>query len=436
MTANKHLKQLVRARMARTGERYAAARRQIIREHSPDRSNPQAPAHLPGSIPAATALRILLRHSGARPSLSEAMAFGIAGGIGIGVFAFYYEREDVANFFIAGRHRWHDDQAYLFGALERLGVRAIIRESGGAKAARRQLIELVAAHGPCIAWVDMAGLPHRAMPEFWQGGGYHVVLVYAVDAVAGTALIGDLTDEPITIGLDELAQAQARIKKQQHRLLALEAAPDLSRLDDLILAGLRSCHAELLQPTLTQAAGNARLEALSTWAERMHGGTAKNAWERTFRPGPNLWRGLTAIYDFVEHYGTGGGLCRPIFADFLAESAAFLGRADLEALAEQYRVLGRAWSDLADAALPDDVAPLAEAKRLLAHKAELLHTGAPAAEVRAVWEQLADLERETANPFPLDNAGSTALRAGLRSRIEALYTAEQQALQALSNAVQ
>ena len=32
MTSHKHLKQLVRARMAKTGERYATARRQIVFE--------------------------------------------------------------------------------------------------------------------------------------------------------------------------------------------------------------------------------------------------------------------------------------------------------------------------------------------------------------------------------------------------------------------
>jgi hypothetical protein len=41
------------------------------------------------------------------------MLFGIAGGIGAGVFSFVYDKEDFASFFVAGRHNWQDGVAYL-----------------------------------------------------------------------------------------------------------------------------------------------------------------------------------------------------------------------------------------------------------------------------------------------------------------------------------
>ncbi|MFL5800856.1 MAG: hypothetical protein ACJ8CR_03865 [Roseiflexaceae bacterium] len=118
MTGQKHLKQLVRARMEKTGERYTTARRHIIRHVAPAPSDPAAHWHMPGNVPATTALRIILAHAGVYAPhtdqpFSEAMLFGIAGGIGVGVFSFFYEREDVATFFIAGRHEWHDDLAYM-----------------------------------------------------------------------------------------------------------------------------------------------------------------------------------------------------------------------------------------------------------------------------------------------------------------------------------
>ena len=115
MTARKHLKLLVRSRMGKTGESYASARRQVVNEDTSQESDSATRWHFPGSIPGVTALRILLAHAGIRDPrtnqpFSEAMTFGIAGGIGIGVFAFYYEKEDFASFFIAGRHLWQDDQ--------------------------------------------------------------------------------------------------------------------------------------------------------------------------------------------------------------------------------------------------------------------------------------------------------------------------------------
>src|SRR4051812_11568873 len=124
MTAHKHFKQLVRARMSQTGESYTTAWRHVIRAANIDDGDDRPTRwHLPGSIPAAAALRVLLTAAGARHPrggnkggpLSEAMVFGIAGGIGAGATSFYYEKGDFSSFFITGRHLWNDDRAYLTG---------------------------------------------------------------------------------------------------------------------------------------------------------------------------------------------------------------------------------------------------------------------------------------------------------------------------------
>jgi hypothetical protein len=154
-----------------------------------------------------------------------------------------------------------------------------------------------------------------------------------------------------------------------------------------------------------------------------------------FRPGPNLWRGLCSIYDFVEHYGSGGGLCRPLFADFLAEAAGALRDPTLAALGERYAELGREWSALADAALPDDVPLLGEAKALHGRKAELLHARAPAEEVRAVWRRLDALAVEAGERFPLSESDCATLRAGLSERILALHAGEVAAHEAIGEVV-
>jgi hypothetical protein len=421
--------------MQKTGERYATARRQLIQQTQTAPQNPATRGHFPGNVPATTALRILLTHHGVRAPhtgepFSEAMLFGLAGGIGIGVFSFFYARENFASFFIAGRHQWHDDEAYLKEALARLGCQTVVQESGGLKAAEQQLRTLL-KDGPCVAWVDMASLPHRAMPALWSGGGYHVVVVYAINEADGTALIGDLTDAPISIPLADLAQARARIKKQKNRLLAVRATAALPPLAELVQAGLQRCHHVLLHPTLPGMKSNGKLEALRTWAQRLHGSKDKDSWERIFQPGANLWRGLSSIYQFIEHYGTGGGLCRPLFAEFLQEAAAALGQPALATLGEQYAELGRQWSALAEAALPDDVPLMREAKELYVRHAELLHDGAPADDVRAGWQQQDALQRRAKEQFPLTVEECAALRAQLQTRVRALYEGEVAAQAAL-----
>src|SRR5205085_8659120 len=131
-------------------------------------------------------------------------------------------------------------------------------------------------------------------------------------------------------------------------------APPCPDLLQLVRDGLRACH-----QGLTTGKSNFALPAIRTWADRLHGSTDAERWERVFA-GPRLWGGLTAIHNYVEYYFTGGGLCRPLFADFLVEAATALARPRLRILAEQYQELGRRWSDLADAALPDDVPAMKE----------------------------------------------------------------------------
>jgi hypothetical protein len=405
MTAHKHLKQLIRARMEKTGERYAAARRMVLGEAEETPRDPATRWHFAGNVPATTALRTLLAHAGVRAPhtgkpFSEAMLFGIAGGIGIGVFSFYYKQGDIATFNISGRHQWHDHVAYLKDALAAFHIKPVLAESSGARTAQKQLIDALEKYGPTVAWVE----------------GYRVITVYSVDEKAGTARIGDLTDDPITMPLADLSATRLRIKSQKCRLLSIPSGGKAPPLKTLVEHGLKRCSEVLLHPTLKMAPGSCKLEALQAWAERMHGSDGPESWSRNFRPGPNLWRGLRSIHTFIEHYGTGGGLCRPLFADFLQEASAALSRPALASLSAQYAALGRQWSDLADAALPESVPAFREAKEQHAATIEAARCG------EGPLAHLEDAPQR--QPFPLSDAESDRLRTGLKQRILALYEGE------------
>jgi hypothetical protein len=355
------------------------------------------------------------------------MVFGIAGGIGAGVFAFHYEKEDFSSFFIAGRHLWQDDRAYFVRAAPRFGAAATVTESGGAKKGLEQLREAL-ANGPVIAWVDMTHLPHRGMPESWSGGGYHVIVIYEIDESAKVALAGDLTDDPIPIPLDDLARARARIRSQKHRLLALERREPVD-LRAAVIAGLRACRDGL-------AAGGKRnftLAAFEDWALRLSGSSARDSWDRVFRHGRPLWVGLRSVCDFIEFYGTGGGLMRPLFAEFLAEAGAALGERRLTALAARYSAIGTGWSELAAAALPAGVPELAETYMLLTRKTELLHAGGGSTgpDIRAVWALIEEMGVRIDREFSLALRDAAGLRADLRGRVLRLHDEETSALAGL-----
>jgi hypothetical protein len=437
MTLRKHFKKLVRTRMQKTAESYATARRHVLAQSAPEPPKSNIPWHFPGNVAATTALRVLLTHAGARhphtgAPFSEALLFAIAGGIGIGVFSFFYEKEKIATFFLAGRHLWHDHLAYLREALARFGIKPVVHETAGAKGAETALRAALAEHGTCAAWVDAAPLPHRAMPGSMGGSFYHVVTVYAIDDQS--ALIGDLTDDPVSIMLADLASARARIKKDKHRLLSIAPAVMAADLPDLVRAGLRACHAGLGGAGgVKSAAKNFSLEALRTWADRLHGSNDRERWERVFERGPRLWQALLSVHEWIEHQG--GGLCRPLFAEALTEAADACSVVGWRSLAERYRELGTAWSALADVALPADVPAFRAARELHARRSELIHSGGSADEIRAVWARLDALRGEVREQFPLSEAECTDLRVGLQKRVRSLYEYEVAARDALGKSI-
>jgi hypothetical protein len=421
MTERKHFKQLVRSRMSKTGESYSSARRQVMRQPADPSTSQRTPHHFPGSIPVPTALRALLAHAGVRnphtkAPLSEAMVFGFDGGIGAGVFAFHYAKEDFSSFFIAGRHGWQDDAHWGHTALKRLGLTFTVKESSGVKPAEKHLHELLEGGRPVMTWVDASGLPYRALP--------------GIDEAAGTALVGDLADDLIAVPLPQLAIARGRIKKFKNRLLAVEPPKRVPDLATLVRGSLREC----VDGLTTCKMKNFRLDAFASWADRLDGSKAADSWEKIFPPGHHLYQGLRSITEYIEYYGTGGGLCRPIFAEFLEESSLALGDRKLGALAERYGSLGREWTALAAAALPDAFPVFKETRELLAKKWEGLHTeGAGAAEtITACFASLDEHTARIKKSFPLDAAGSAALRRDLKRRVTTLYEEEVAALDALA----
>lgn len=445
MTTHKHLKARIRSRMQRTGESYTTARRHVLAGrpvdpdtsagHDPDVRTPaDAPIALPGLTPEATTLRVVLTNAGVtaphtdRP-WSEPMLLGLSGGIGVSVFSFRYEREDVSTLFVGARSP--DSAEAMIGGLDLLGLPSTVGETTGRATAARRLRQDLEAHGPVGAWVDAATLGTRAMPASWEGGAYHVLAVLDLDDDAGTATVSDLADALITVDQAVLAAARSRIRKQRHRVLAVTGMPaGTVDLDAVVRTAVGRCHARLTSGRIR----NQTVAALDELADRMHGSTAADGWARMFPPGRHLWMALTSLHDFVEHYGTGGGLSRPLYARFLREAAVTTDAALLDEAAERYEDLGEQWTALARAALPDDVAMLAAARRLQEERAARYAAQGDdtVADLQRLWEQMNDLGTRAAAAFPLSDADAQALRVDLADRTRRIAAAERAAAEVLA----
>jgi hypothetical protein len=428
MPADKDFKRLVRARMGKTGESYTTARSHL-------RPDPGRPERFQGRHPDTAALTRLLAALGVtdpangRP-LGEAMVLGIAGGIGFAYFVFEYDQ--LATLYLGGRiNSYVQRKDATEAALTRLGIPVTMRRTTGPATAERQLRAALDQGRPVIATVDMARLRYRAVPDWLCGMTPQDVLVELGD---GQPLLWDLAPAPIPVTWAELAEARAGVRSARHRLVVAEAPDGPIDLAGAAAAGIADTWPGLLEPPM----GNFGVPGLAKWAELLTAPRDPKGWPRLLAAPGRQFQLLTWLYDWVETAGTGGGLFRAMYAEFLEEAAGPLGRPELATLAGDYRELAAAWTALAAAAVAaGGDGPLARGAALLDRRRRLVEErGADAAaELAATQAELAALAGDAADPQPLDADALAGLLASLRDRVLGLARAEEEAAAGLRGAV-
>lgn len=353
MTKDRDFKKLVRDRMTRTGESYAAARAQLAR----DAGEP------PGMHPETAALVRLLAHAGvtgpARTAPTEALVLGLGGGIGAAAFTFEYKGHP-PTFYVATRcePQYPYSADFVRTAAERLGATCEIAESSSPAAAVKRLRDQL-SRGPAMVWVDAGSLPwaRKLGGAAELGAMPHVIVVESIEDEL--AIVRDLPGRPFAIALPVLAAARKRLRSGKHRVLRVEAekpADWRAVFSDAIAA----CAASLAGKTKVKGpmSKNFGLPGLRRWAAALVDPKDKKAWTRVFTA-PHAAANLAWTRHWIEHAGTGGGGFRALYAEFL-ELAGLPG---LQPIARDYRALAAAWSAFATALLPDRVPHLAAIRR-------------------------------------------------------------------------
>lgn len=429
MTSDQAFKQKIRARMAATGERYTTARLALL-QGAADRPTSVAgkPAgatgylHLGGVHPELAALRVSLANIGVvdpttGQPLSEALLYGLCGGLATGVMALHYAEADHSTLWLTG---WNPFGNSIQLGCDHLGIAVDQRETGGAKSAAGHLDELLGVGAPIIAWVDEATLGHSGMPASFAGGSYHTISVYGVDDTS--AWIGDRGPEPVAVDKNVLAAARGRIRKDKHRIISL--GTDEVELD-LPTAIDQALHHEV-DGAQAGPAGTFSLRALDRLAGRVHDDSTKDGWARVFPRGPHLWSALRELYRCVEHGGSGGGLSRGRYADYLDHAAEATGREPLRELAGVYRDLASRWTALA--ATPLLAHPLLQATRdAVDATIQPLEQGRPdAASITAsAWTELDRIhEHILADGFPITVEETDELLGTLQQALTDVTTRE------------
>ncbi len=415
MTEHKHLKAKIRARMARTGERYAAARRHVVgRTERPETDHGWT---LRGGLhPDSAAVAHVLADLGV--DLSEAMVLGVGGGLGAGYILWEFAAHDSRHLTLGFRHRWN----YLDWAertLDRLGAEHHVHTTSGMKGAAAELSAALAAGRRAIVFPDrhLAGYWH--LPPHLEAHGGHPVVAYAADP-AGIR-VDDRNTRPLTVPRDTLDTARNRVSSYRNRLVVVARAGAPDDLAGLVRAGIRDC-AEHLGGTSTSFA----LPAWQKWARLLTDRRNAKGWPRVFADGRGLASALCAAWEGVEPVGMTGGHLRDLYAAFLDEVEPLLGP-PAGAAAEAFRAAGRQWHAFAEAVLPADVPEYARLRTLTATVAEGVALGDEGAPIRSaaaaeLWQLRAELDRRP--PVPPDFGV-------LAERMAAVHAAEREAVDLL-----
>jgi hypothetical protein len=386
VTSQKHLKAAVRARMARTGERYTTARRHLGGE-------PSTPA---GAVPGyrsfgggrhhdsallahvLEAVGVTAAHDG-RP-LAEPMVAGLAGGIGFMYFSFSYAGHLPTMTIVPRIH----PRPFIGGALERAGIAHTVAETTSAAKAARALDAALDGGRPAICTVDRAGLPHQAWADVFAGADPYDVAV--VGRRGTTLLLDDERLEPVELSAEVVAAARAAHRKSRHRLVVLEPAAAPVDLAPAIRASLAVTVHDLTEDVMPGGfAGNFGLRGLAKWATAVGDRRTAKGWSRLFDSGPAFASALRRLHDCLTFDHSSPGAMRPLYADFLVEAAEVLGDPRVTEVADRYAAAGAVWAELAEASMAGS---LAGYRPLVERRLELLLGGGSAEDLRALSREV------------------------------------------------
>jgi hypothetical protein len=347
MTSKKQLKTRVRARMAKTGERYTTAL-----AHLTDTAPVAGWTLRGGTDPDAACVHAMLEQRGIT-GLTEALVFGIGGGIGAGYILWEWMHDDSRVVTLGFDNNWQYVGRRTDKVLNRLGVEHTWHRSAP-KAAREYLTQQFDAGHAVMLWPDRYQIGYWDVPSSLDGHGGHPVVAYAADG--DRVYIDDRNLKPFTVAREDLDRAVARVGTWKNMSLVItdyEVKPDVEKA---VREGLLD-----VVRHLTQKSDSFSLPAWRKWSRMMTDTKAKKAWPKVFADGRGLDGALQSVREGVDgRIGITGGNLRPLFADFLEQA----GHSEL---APRWREIAEMWHALGQmnefAAMGAQLAALYEAEK-------------------------------------------------------------------------
>jgi hypothetical protein len=437
MTKSSTFKKKIRARMKKTGERYAAARQALLSESrgpAPRRGPALLPGYelVPGVHNDSARLRAALAASGVidpatGEAFSEAKLFGLGGGVGFMYFLFEYKGHPPTMTFTCGS--WSMPGPVLERALKHAGVEATLSQTGSAKIAQQALDDALDAERPAHVTVDFATLPWSGAEELWRGQMPRQANVVGYDG--DEYLLDD--GAPFVVERQLLADARAAARKEKNRLVSFSDGAATRDPVDAVRAAIAFTARNYDDAPVKGFAGNFGLRGLEKLATAMSGRRDKKAWSRVFATSELAFVALQRTWEcaMVDYTAPAGG--RAFYADFLEEASALPGLSGLTDVAVIARDSGARFERLADDVLELGGAPLARAIELTEDIDDVRRTGAEDA-----GERVRGLRAERdalAAQLELDEAARADVFDRLGERVREIHEAEGRLASSLAQAV-
>jgi hypothetical protein len=426
MTTPRDFKALVRERMAKTGERYAAARARVL-------SDTAAPAHsLPpvrrmypgvldgydafGGIQNGTApLTNVLRHAGVAWSptgqpFTEALLNGLCGGPGF-LYAVFEYKGWPPLLSIALQSRSMPD-AYIGQGLARIGV-ATTRHETTSPAAAKKALEATLGAGKaalCAAGLLTVAVVGRDGDDWWIDGRAPV---------------------PTRLASATLARFRSGYRPTKNRLTTIDGADGSADAIGTLRLAIADTAKSYAEPPVPRSFWvNCGFAGLEKWQRMLTDSKDKKAWPVLFDEGPRAFAALKRTYEWVACF-VAPGAGRPLYAEFLEEAARILKEPSLETAAGAYRDAGQLWSALAEGVATVDDAAVRRACQEAEREVESLDTEGDCHTMANPIEQM-EKQRTAGADCRLTKAAARAIYAEMAVRLRAIVDAERAAVAAMT----
>jgi hypothetical protein len=429
MTKQRDFKALVRERMAKTGERYAVARAQVLSETAA-RVHPSPPPgraypgvlegyNAFGGIQNGTApLTNVLRQTGIAwgvtgQPFTETTVNGLCGGPGF-LYAVFEYKGWPPLLSIALQSRSMPD-AYIGQGLARLGVMATRNETTSPAAARKALEATLAAGKPalCAAGLRTVAVIGRDGDDWWIDGRAPV---------------------PTRLTSATLARVRGGYKPAKNRLTRIDWA---DAAEDPI-AALRSAIVDTatayVEPPVPRSFWvNCGFAGLEKWQRMLTDPKDKKAWPTLFDEGARAFAALKRTYEWVACF-VAPGAGRPLYAEFLDDAARTLAEPSLRTAATAYREAGQLWSAFAEFVATVDDSAVRRACDEAERELEFLDADGDCHTLANPMDQMQLMERQRAAGADcrLTTAAARAIYAEMAARLREIVDAERAGVAAMT----